>query len=52
MELDATTPFCLGCGAWIYDQPDVEVSPFSYCLSCTQEQKAASTKRKSKKAES
>lgn len=32
---DIIKPFCLGCGDWITDLPDLDDSPFYYCISCT-----------------
>ena len=31
----ATTPFCLGCGAWIETPDEMNVSPWQYCEWCT-----------------
>ncbi len=35
VEIDATTPFCLGCGDWILEPPTLDDSPFYYCVFCT-----------------
>jgi hypothetical protein len=29
-EVDPTTPFCLGCGAWIKAADEMNVSPWGY----------------------
>lgn len=34
IKMDITTPFCLGCGDWILDPPEIDDSPFYYCVSC------------------
>ena len=39
MELDSK-PFCLGCGAWIENFDEMNVSPFQYCEWCTPKQPA------------
>jgi hypothetical protein len=48
MELvsEVTTPFCLGCGDWIYDLPELNDSPFYYCVSCTPKKKVVKIKKK------
>jgi hypothetical protein len=30
-----TTPFCLGCGAWVEKPEELDVSPWYYCEWCT-----------------
>jgi hypothetical protein len=39
VESDVTTPFCLGCGDWILEPPELNDSPFYYCVSCTPKKK-------------
>jgi hypothetical protein len=45
MEVSATTPFCLGCGEWISEIPEIDDSPFYYCFFCTPKKQPMKIKR-------
>jgi hypothetical protein len=47
-EADSTTPFCIGCGQWVFNFDEMLASPFVYCIFCDPTVKK-SRKRKSKK---
>jgi hypothetical protein len=47
-EADSTTPFCIGCGQWVFDFDEMLASPFVYCIFCDPTIKKM-RKRKSKK---
>lgn len=34
-EINTTTPFCLGCGAWVEVPEELNDSPWYYCEWCT-----------------
>jgi hypothetical protein len=40
------TPFCLGCGEWIFEKPEIDDSPFYYCDSCTPKKKLLKIRKK------
>lgn len=44
---EVTTPFCLVCGDWILEPPEVNDSPFYYCISCTPQKKKMKIKKQS-----
>jgi hypothetical protein len=44
------TPFCLGCGDWIFEKPEMDDSPFYYCVFCTPKKKVLKVKRKKNSA--
>jgi hypothetical protein len=46
--IDALTPFCLGCGDWILEKPDIDDSPFYYCFSCTPKKKSVKNIKRSR----
>ena len=31
---DSTTPFCIGCGQWVFNFDEMSASPFVYCMLC------------------
>jgi hypothetical protein len=33
-EADSTTPFCIGCGQWVFNYDETLASPFVYCMFC------------------
>jgi hypothetical protein len=33
-EADSTTPFCIGCGQWVFNYDEMLASPFVYCMFC------------------
>lgn len=43
---DALTPFCMECGDWIFELPEINDSPFYYCISCTPKKRVMKVKRK------
>jgi hypothetical protein len=43
---NGVTPFCLGCGDWIFEKPEIDDSPFYYCVSCTPKKRVVKVKRK------
>ena len=43
---EATTPFCLGCGDWILEPPELNDSPFYYCYSCTPKKKLVKIRKR------
>jgi hypothetical protein len=43
---NGVTPFCLGCGDWIFEKPEIDDSPFYYCVSCTPKKKVLKIRKK------
>lgn len=39
-EIHSTTPFCLGCGAWVEVPEELNDSPWYYCEWCTPKKQA------------
>jgi hypothetical protein len=31
---DSTTPFCIGCGQWVFNSDELLASPYVYCIFC------------------
>jgi hypothetical protein len=46
VESDVTTPFCLGCGDWILEPPELNDSPFYYCISCTPKKRLVKVRKR------
>jgi hypothetical protein len=38
--VNSTTPFCLGCGAWVDVPEEIHTSPWYYCEWCTPKKQA------------
>jgi len=45
IEIDVTTPYCLGCGDWILEPPELNDSPFYYCAFCAPKKKVFKAKK-------
>jgi hypothetical protein len=45
-EANAETPFCMECGDWIFEKPEMDDSPFYYCAFCTPKKKLVKIRRR------
>jgi hypothetical protein len=33
-EVADSTPFCIGCGQWVFNSDELLASPYVYCVFC------------------